>query len=128
MATFCWAKTLPSASSTRLRGLRILSQSCQTQGTQVPHRRQASGIVTSIVVINNHRKHIHARTSKSESEVAQSCPILCDSMDYSLGGSSIHGIFQARVLEWIAISFSRGFSQPRDQTWVSCVVGRRFTV
>ena len=44
---------------------------------------------------------------ESESEVAQSCPTLCDPMDCSLSGSSIHGIFQARVLEWIAISFSR---------------------
>ena len=42
-----------------------------------------------------------------ESEVAQSCPTLCDPMDYSLPGSSIHGIFQARVLEWVAVSFSR---------------------
>ena len=43
---------------------------------------------------------------KSESEVAQSCPTLSDPMDYSLPGSSIHGIFQARVLEWGAIAFS----------------------
>ena len=43
---------------------------------------------------------------KSESEVAQSCPTLLDPMDYSLPGSSIHGIFQARVLEWVAIAFS----------------------
>ena len=62
------------------------------------------------------------------SEAAQSCPILCDPMDYSLPGSSIHGIFQARILEWDAISFSRRSSQPRDWTWVSYVVGRRFTV
>ena len=47
-------------------------------------------------------------------EVAQSCPTLCDPTDCSLPGSSIHGIFQARVLEWVAISFSRGPSQPRD--------------
>ena len=45
--------------------------------------------------------------SESESEVAQSCPTLCDPMDCSLPGSSVHGIFQAIVLEWIAISFSR---------------------
>ena len=44
--------------------------------------------------------------AKSESEVAQSCPTLSDRMDYSLPGSSIHGIFQARVLEWSAIAFS----------------------
>ena len=43
---------------------------------------------------------------KSESEVAQLCPTLCDPMDYSLPGSSVHGIFQARVLEWGAIAFS----------------------
>ena len=59
-----------------------------------------------------------------QSEVAQSCPTLCDPMDYSLPGSSVHGIFQARVLEWIAISFSRGSSWPRDRTQVSCVAGR----
>ena len=48
-------------------------------------------------------------------EVAQLCPTLCDPMDCSLSGSSIHGIFQARVLEWVAISFPRRSSQPRDQ-------------
>ena len=55
-------------------------------------------------------------------EVAQSCPTLFDPMDCSLPGSSVHGIFQAILLEWIAISFSRGFSQPRDRTQVSCIV------
>ena len=53
---------------------------------------------------------------RSESEVAQSCLTLRDPMDCSLSGSSVHGIFQARVLEWIAISFSRGSSQPRNLT------------
>ena len=48
------------------------------------------------------------------SEVAQLCPTLCDPMDYSLPGSSVHGIFQARVLEWVAISFSRESSRPKD--------------
>ena len=62
------------------------------------------------------------------SEDAQSCPTLCNSMDCSLPGSSVHGIFQAIVLEWIAISFSRGSSWPRDQTWVSRIVDRCFTV
>ena len=65
---------------------------------------------------------------QSESEVAQSCPTLCDLMDCSLPGSSVHGIFQATVLEWIAISFSRGSSQPRDRTRVSHIVDRRFTI
>ena len=49
-------------------------------------------------------------------------------MDCSLPGSSIHGIFQAIVLEWVAISFSRGSSWPRDQTWVSHIIDRCFTV
>ena len=48
-------------------------------------------------------------------------PTLCDPMDCSPPGSSIHGIFQARVLEWVAISFSRGSSPPRDRTRVSCI-------
>ena len=49
-------------------------------------------------------------------------------MDWSLPGSFVHGIFQPRVLEWVAIAFSRGSSQPRDQTQVSCIAGRRFTI
>ena len=65
---------------------------------------------------------------KHEGEVAQFCPTLCDPMDCSLPGSSVHGIFQAIVLEWIAISFSRGSSRPRDRTQVSRTVDRRFTV
>ena len=63
---------------------------------------------------------------KGESEVTQSCPTLCDPMDRSLRGSSIHGIFQARVLKWVVISFSRGSSPPRDRTPVSRTANRRF--
>ena len=62
------------------------------------------------------------------SEVTQSCLTLCDPMDCSLLGSFIHGTFQARILEWVAISFWRRSSRPRDWTWVSRIVGRRFTV
>ena len=56
------------------------------------------------------------------------CLTLCNPMDCSLPGSSLHGIFQAIVLEWIAISFSRGSSWPRDWTRVSHIVDRRFTI
>ena len=49
-------------------------------------------------------------------------------MDCSPPGSSVHGILQARILEWLAIPFSRGSSQPRDQTWASCISGRFFTI
>jgi len=67
-------------------------------------------------------------SSEWVSEFVQSCPTLCDPMDCSLPGSCIHGIFQARILEWGALSFSRRSSQPRDGTQVSRIVGRRFTV
>ena len=58
--------------------------------------------------------------------VAQWCPTLCDPMNCSLSGFSIHGIFQARILKWVAVSFSRGSSQPRDWTLVSCIVGKLY--
>ena len=60
--------------------------------------------------------------------VAQSCPTLCDPMDISSPGSSVHGILQAQILEWAAIPFSRGASQLRDQTQVSCITGGFFTI
>ena len=53
---------------------------------------------------------------------------LCNPMDYSPPGSSVQGILQARILEWIAISFSRGSSWPRDQIQVSCIAGRFFSI
>ena len=46
--------------------------------------------------------------------VAKLCPTLCEPIDYSLPGSSVHGILQAKILEWVAVPFSRGSSQPRD--------------
>ena len=55
-------------------------------------------------------------------KVTQLCPTLCDPMDYT-----VHGILQARILEWVAFPFSRGSSQPRDQTQVSHSAGRFFT-
>ena len=53
--------------------------------------------------------------------VSESCPTFCDRMDCSPPGSSVHWIFQARILEWVAISFSRGSSWPRDRTQVYCI-------
>ena len=61
---------------------------------------------------------------ESEMLVIQSCPTLYDSMDCSPPGSSVHRTLQARILEWVAIPFSRGSSPPRDQTWVSRIAGR----
>ena len=59
---------------------------------------------------------------KKKVKIAQSCPILCDPRDYT-----VHRILQARILEWVAYSFSRGSSQPRDGTQVSHIAGRFFT-
>ena len=58
---------------------------------------------------------------------SQSCLTFCNPMDCSPLGSSVHGILQARILEWVAIPFSRGPSWPRDGTWVSCIAGGFFT-
>ena len=58
--------------------------------------------------------------------VTQLCPTLCDPMDWSPSGSSVHWILQARILEWITISFSRGSSRPRDWTQVSYIAGRLY--
>ena len=60
--------------------------------------------------------------------VTQPCPTLCNAVDCSLPGSSVHGILQARILERVATPFSRGSSQLRDQTQVSCIADRFFTV
>ena len=60
--------------------------------------------------------------------VAQPCPTLCDPTDCSPSGSSVHGILQARTLEWVAIPFSRGSSRPRDRSQVFCTAGRFFTI
>ena len=59
---------------------------------------------------------------KVKMKVAESCPTLCNPMDYT-----IHVILQTRILEWVAVPFSRGSSQPRDWTQVSCIAGRFFT-
>ena len=58
---------------------------------------------------------------------AQLCPTLCNPMDCSPLGSSVHGIFQTRIVEWFAIFFSRGSSPPRDWACVSCIAGKFFS-
>ena len=59
---------------------------------------------------------------KVQVKIAQSCPTLCDAMD-----CTVHGILQAKILEWVAFPFSRGSSQPRDRTQISCIAGGFFT-
>ena len=92
-------------------------------------------------------KHLYSQRKRAETEtqllklyvlkikvcvctvlVTQSCPTLCDRPDCGWLGFSVYGILQARILEWIDISFSRGTSQPRDWILVSCIAGRFFTI
>ena len=76
----------------------------------------------------NMTKILHTLSKVVKVLVAQSCPTLCNPMDCSLPSSSAHGILQAKILEWVSISFSRGSSQLRDRTWVCCMAGRFFTI
>ena len=69
-----------------------------------------------------------SHVGESESVVSQSCPTLCEPMDCSPPGSSVHGILQARLLEWAAIPFSQGTSWPRDRTQVSRIAGSFCTI
>ena len=74
---------------------------------------------------------LYMGSSSPERNWKWSCLVMSDSLQphgLYLPGSSIHGIFQARLLEWVAIPFSRGSSQPRERIWVSCSAGRLFTV
>ena len=76
----------------------------------------------------NHGLCLADRESENESVITQSCPTLWDLMDCSPPGFSVLEILQARILEWVAIPFSKGSSLPRDRTWVSCIADRFFTV
>ena len=67
---------------------------------------------------------VSVKSSQSRSVVSDSC----DPMDCSPSGSSVHGILQGGILEWVAVPFSRGSSQPRDRTHVSCIAGRLLTL
>ena len=81
-------------------------------------------LTSSLLKINSVEMYVFPLVVSAKAKV-KLCPTLCDPMDCSLPHSSIHGIFQARVLEWIAISIS---SQPRDWTQVSRIVSRCFTI
>ena len=80
------------------------------------------------------RGHTHTQGQSWPAErvssvlVTQSCLTLCNPMDCSPPGSSVHGILQARILEWVAFPFNRGSSQPTDQTWVSWIAEGFFTI
>ena len=84
-----------------------------------------SMIINLLIIV-----HLCKCTSLCACSVAKSCPTLCNPTDYSPPGSSVHGIFTARTLKWVTISFSRESSQSRDQThvsFISCITGRFLT-
>ena len=80
-----------------------------------PSKRATTNLMMHLIMHTDLKPQKHAAAAKS----LQSCVTLCDSKDCSPPGSSVHEILQARILEWVAISFSRGFSQHRDQTHIS---------
>ena len=109
--------TLPGAGETN--ELRRLST--------IPGCWARKGIVSAADIENRSNTQIYF-TFCCNCLVAQSCSTLCNPMDYKPPGFSIQGILQARILEWVAISFSRGSYQPRDQTQLYHIAGRFFTI
>ena len=91
---------------------------------QVSHPYMTTGKTLALT----RRAFVSKVVSECKCKVARSCLTPCDPMDCSPTGFPVHEIFQARVLEWVAISFSRGSSRPRDRTWVSHIAGRCFTI
>ena len=88
----------------------------QVAGLQILHSKAAQNDTERVLVCYWPPLHacVHAKS-------LQSCPTLCDPMICGPSGSSVHGILQARILEWVAMPSSRGSSWSRDQTWVSCL-------
>ena len=80
-----------------------------------------------IYQLGTYERNCHDHGWKGSVLVTQSCPTLWDPKDCSPSGSSVHGILKARILEWVAIPFSRASSSPRDWTWVFFIAGRFFT-
>jgi len=91
----------------------------------IPHVQNE--LFSTVLLGRNTANIYQGKRGKVKMLVAQSCPTLCDLMEGSPPGSSVHGISQARILEWVAISSFRGFSQPRNQIQVSHIAGVFFT-
>ena len=118
-------RMLSQAGRARLRGSRpsprLLASSSLDPSPSFPERSQGS--LFGFCFLNFITFAVTLRLL-----VVQSCPSLCDPVDCSPPGSSVHGILQARILEWVAFHFSGGSSRPRDQTRISCIAGRLFTI
>jgi len=108
-----------------------LASSRKKEYTYVTHLIRSviySYLKYSLLFLPYSLKNFWKSLSESESEVAQLCPTLWDPMACSLPGFLVHGILQARILEWVTISFSRRSSWPRGWTQVSRIIGRHFTI
>ena len=88
-------------------------------GEQRRYCKVSSFIFFPLNLIKEKKKTYWSMKIEVKVLVTQPCPAICNPIDCSPPGSSVHGILQARILDWVAISFSRGSSQPRDQTQVS---------
>ena len=106
---------------------------CLPPGESIAHpdhctASQPVSLLPASLPAHPHPPFIQSKAFKAQVLVAQSRLTLCDPTDCSPPGSSVHGILQARILEWVAIPFSRASSRPRDRTRVSCITGGFFTV
>ena len=114
---FWWLNTEISCSIImRVNNLQLHDQECTITELQKPDTRKVLWVYVSITY--SHKWVL----------VAQSCLTLCNPMDCRPPSCSVHGILQARILEWVTIPFSRRSSWPRDQTWVFSIEGSFFTI
>ena len=127
----CGSKTLTGGWSTFTAAAAKLLQSCPTLCDSIdgsPPGSPVPGILQARTQGVGCHFRLQCMKAKSESEGAQPCPTPSDPMECSPPGSSVHGVFQARVLEWGALTVSRGSSRPRDRTQVFQIAGRFFTI
>ena len=116
----------PASLTIRTASLRVTASLMLTVA-QPPSQSPCCPPLSRLVPIHP-LNNIQSKGLKVRVLVAQSRLTLCDPMDCSRPGSSVHGILQARILEWVAIPFSRGSSQPKDQTHISYIEGRFFII
>ena len=113
--------------------------SCKLGSYALNHQGSPSGklfLVSLTFMVKLHGSFLVSQTNISWREgwsevqvlALQPCLTLCNPVDYSRPGSSVHGVLQAKILEWVAIPFSKGSSAPKDRTQVSCMAGRFLTI
>ena len=104
----------------------------QISGVHCHMHTPLQGVVlvrTFCTILYRIQSRLYFKPRMCGTKLVQLCPTLCDPVDHSLTGSSVHGILQARTLEWVDFEpSSRGSSQPRDRAQVSCLAGRFFTI